>query len=307
MARVVFGAPLHDKAHHLPEALETLLGQRESDLAVVLVDDASSDATPDVARRYLELDPRVSYARNPRRLGLIGSWQRALAEATRRHPGAEYFAWASDHDAWHPRWAQRLTAELDANPEAVLAYPQCVRMGDQGEELRLEPAWRWDTAGVGDPRERFTRFAREGVAGDMVYGLFRLRALAPLGFPRALAPDRLLLARLSLVGEFRQVPELLWYRRYVVKVSSRRQRAAFFPDRAPAWSRAPWPLAHTAVLAADAVARRPAWPGPAGGAGLVLAARYGALSSWRQARKQLLRPVGAGSRLLRRLLSRLGV
>lgn len=303
MARVVFGAPLHGKAEHLPEALESLLSQRERDLAVVLVDDASTDATPQVAERYAKLDRRVSYVRNPRRLGLIGAWGRALEEAAARHPEAEYFAWASDHDAWHPRWLTVMTAELDAHPEAVLAYPQCARMGEQGEQLRFEAPWRWDTAGVGDPGERFSRFARDAVAGDMVYGLFRLDAVRRLGFPRALAPDRLLLARLSLEGEFRQVSELLWYRRYVARVSSRRQRAAFFPDRVPVWSRVPWPLAHTATLATALAVRGEARPDVAPAAGLGLALRYGGLSSWRQVRKQLLRPVGAASRLLRRALA----
>ena len=85
MARTVFGVPLYEKAAHLPQALETLLGQRERDLALVLVDDASRDTTAQIAARYAELDARVTLVRNPERLGLVGSWRRALELARERH------------------------------------------------------------------------------------------------------------------------------------------------------------------------------------------------------------------------------
>lgn len=306
MARTVFGVPLYEKATHLPEALETLLGQRERDLALVVVDDASRDATPQIVARYAELDPRVTIVRNAERMGLVGSWRRALDLARERHPEAEYFAWGSDHDAWHPRWLERLAGELDAHPDAVLAYPQSTRIGDRGEALREQPPWRFDTAGVADPGERLARFARDAVAGDMVYGLFRIEELSRVGFPGSLAPDRLLLARMCLAGQFRQVPELLWHRRYVARVSSRRQRAAFFPAGAPPWSRLPWPLAHFALLAGTLGLRGTERPRISRPAGLMLAARYLWSSSARQLRKQALRPVGLASRLLRRALAARG-
>lgn len=299
MARVVFAAPLYEKARHLPAAVESLLAQGGADLVLLLVDDASSDETPAVCRRYVETDDRVSYHRNPARLGLIGCWQRALELARERHPEAEYFAWASDHDVWQPGWLEALLAQLDPHPEAVLAYPQSVRIGDEGKRLRPEPPWRWDTAGQSDPAERFRRFARHAGAGDMVYGLFRLSALAGLAFPRALAPDRLLLAELSLLGEFRQVPEILWHRRYVAKVSSRRQRASLFPSSVPAWARVPWPLAHSAVLVARLGVRREGGRDVGRLTGVSLAGRYLTSAVWRQVRKQLLRPVGWGSHRLR--------
>jgi glycosyltransferase involved in cell wall biosynthesis len=101
---------------------------------IVVVDDASTDATAEVCARYVQHDSRVSYARNDRRLGLSRNWQRAFELAGERHPAAHYFAWASDHDIWGPRWHERLAAELEAHDEAVLAYPFAVRVDDAGSE-----------------------------------------------------------------------------------------------------------------------------------------------------------------------------
>ncbi len=291
MPRVVLAAPVYNQARYLPGALDSLLGQSDGNLAVVVLDDASTDETAEVARVYAARDARVTYERNAQRLGLPRSWQRALELARARHPDAPYFAWASDHDLWDPRWLERLAAELDDHPEAVLAYPLVERIDERGDSARPAPPWRFDTAGEPDPRRRFTRFGREGRAGDMVYGLFRAAALEPLGFPLALMPDRLLMAELSLAGEFRQVPEVLWRRRHVRAVSARRQRAAFFPGAVPLWSRVPWPLEHAAVLARQLVLDADASPAIGRAGGLWLAAAYLASATWREARKRLLRPV----------------
>ena len=60
----------------------------------------------------------------------------------------------------------------------------------------------------------------------MVYGLMRLDALQAAGiFRRVLRPDRLLMAELTLQRRFRQVPEVLWFRRQSETASVERQRA----------------------------------------------------------------------------------
>jgi glycosyltransferase involved in cell wall biosynthesis len=247
----VFGLPVYNGEQHLAEALESLLTQTRGDLAVIVVDNASTDATPQIAQRYAQLDLRVSHVRNERTVGLVHNWRRAFNLAGERHPDAPYFAWASDHDVWHPRWLELLGAELDEHPEAVLAYPAFVRIDDAGAEYPTREQ-RFETAGVQDARERLRRTARElAAAGELIYGLARREALARCGpFPAVVLPDRLHLLRLAVEGEFRHVPRRLWHRRYRggVVVSNRRQRRAFAPDPVPLSARAPWWLAHPVAL-----------------------------------------------------------
>ena len=248
MPRVVIGIPLYENVDDLPEALESLLGQTFRDVAFVACDDSASAIAEAIIRRYAERDARLSYERNPRRLGMTANWRRVFERGRSMYPDAEYFAWGSDHDAWHPRWLESLVALLDAHPEAVLAYPQNIRISGAGEPL-ITP-WRFDTAGVHEADKRLSIAAREMFAGDMVYGLFRAQAQERAGiFRSVLLPDRLLLSELAVYGEFVQVPEILWYRRFMGIASLQRQRAAFYPDGAPWHSYVPWWLTHPAVLA----------------------------------------------------------
>lgn len=263
-ATAVIGVPICDNVRHLAFALETLLAQAGGAFAVVVVDDSQSDEPGAIVRSRAAGDARVTYERNARRLGLVANWRRAYELARARHPDASYFAWGSDHDLWEPAWLSSLRAELDAHPAAVLAYPLNDTVSENGKVVR--GPWRFSTAGQRRP-VRFARVLRRMVAGDMVYGLFRIGALERCGVLReVLMPDRLLLAELSLHGEFRQVPEILWHRRRIngVAPSPLTRGPHLFADDGPVERSLPWWLVH-----AQAMAHAEGLPAAAAYAGLV--------------------------------------
>lgn len=274
--RVIIGAPLYNHAAEFRESLESILGQTYRDFGLVLVDDCSTDGTETIGREYAALDPRVVYEQNGGRLGMIGNWRRAFDLAAERFPGAEYFAWASDHDLWHPRWLEALVHTLDRHPETVLAYPLNRRIGPDGEVITGKLPWQFDTAGIRDLAARFRLTLRYMSAGNMIYGLARVEAVKNAGvFRHVLVPDRLLLMELALRGEFRQVPEVLWFRRWYGRIFSlRRQRTSFFPNGRPLYAYVPWWISHAATLGWTLAVRG---EGPAGlsrGRGLLLSLRY---------------------------------
>lgn len=249
MPRVIIGSPLFNHARDFPEAIESILNQTFTDFALVLVDDCSTDETAAIAREYAALDPRVTYECNSQRLGLIGNSHRTFYAARERYPEAEYFAWASDHDLWHPRWLEQLVHALDAHPEVVLTYPLNRRIGVHGEVLKRRP-WAFDTFGVTNRWVRFRRGIKDMSAGNMVYGLFRVGPLERAGVYRhVLVPDRLLFSELALYGQFKQVPQVLWFRRWYGNIFSlERQRVSFFPDGRPLYAYFPWWVSHAASL-----------------------------------------------------------
>ena len=320
--RVVIGATLYNHAAELPEALESILTQTYRDFALVLVDDASTDDTPAIAQRYAETDDRVCYERNERRLGMVGNWRRAFQLARDRCPNADYFAWASDHDVWHPRWLRALVSALDGAPDVVLAYPLNHRIGASGERAAKRP-WRFDTAGVTDMGRRFRLTLWHMSAGNMTYGLARAAAIERAGiFRRVLVPDRLLLMELALEGQFKQVREVLWLRRWYGRIFSLgRQRRAFFPDGRPLYAYCPWWISHAVSFAWILGVRAERRPEISRWRGFGLAARYLVLAGLLHARAQLkqlrvdlleratlLRPVYHGWRRIRRgTMRRLGI
>lgn len=247
--RVVLGAPVFNHSQECRQAIESILAQTYADFRVVIIDDGSTDATGDTLRWYASFDPRVEYVRNKSRLGMIGNWRRAFQLCASRWPDAEYFAWVSDHDVWHPRWLACLVDALDRTPAAVLAYPLNTRIDTTGAETGKR-SWTFETRGIGDRLERFRRALQHMSAGNMVYGLARVRDVRAAGvFRRVLVPDRLLVMELALRGEFIQVPQVLWFRRWYGNIFSLgRQRRSFFPKGQPLYALIPWWISHAAVI-----------------------------------------------------------
>lgn len=318
--RVIIGAPIFGHAFELRESIESILCQTFTDFALVLVDDCSADATPDIAREYAALDGRVSFHANTDRLGMIDNWRRAFDLAHAMYPDAEYFGWASDHDVWHPRWLQQMVAELDRHAGAVMAYPLNRRIGPSGEVLARKP-WTFETRGVTGRWRRLGLTIRHMSAGNMIYGLYRVGALKKAGvFRHVLVPDRLLLTELSLYGQFHQVPQVLWFRRWYGRIFSLgRQRAGFFPGTRPAYAYVPWWISHTASLFWTLVVRAEGAPDVTRAAGTMVTLQgflfAGLLHGWqslREIRSNLLerlvglRPYERKLRLLARSISRRG-
>jgi glycosyltransferase involved in cell wall biosynthesis len=321
MPRVIIGSPLFNHAKDFREAIESILGQTFTDFALVLVDDCSTDETPAIAREYVEADARVTYVCNDTRLGLVDNARRAFELARERHPEAEYFAWASDHDLWHPRWLQELVDALDRHPEVVLAYPLNRRIGPSGEVLARK-AWSFETFGITSTWKRLSLSILNMSAGNMVYGLYRVGLLARAGvYRRVLVPDRLLMTELAVYGQFRQVPQVLWFRRWYGRIFSLgRQRRSFFPSGRPLYMYAPWWVSHGVSLFWTFGVRVEGAPAVTRTAGMMLGLKYLAFSglfhAWQQLRAvriallerlERLRPYERRVRLMSREIHRRGI
>jgi glycosyltransferase involved in cell wall biosynthesis len=225
MHRTTFAIPCRNGAEFLPDLLESLSAQTCSDFDLLLVDDASTDGSADVARR--RFGDRIRIARNPEPLGLIPNFNRC-AELVE----TEFFCIAHADDRYAPDYLGRMLAALDARPEAALAHCLARSLDDAGRV--------WDA-----PAERFKRRfwcqlpARDAAgqfrllqAGNHVVcpsALFRTQAFRSIGAFRSdlrYAADWELWLRMSLMGLlFASVPEPLFsYRRHPGSATSEASR-----------------------------------------------------------------------------------
>jgi len=249
--KVVLGMPAYDRPDALARTIESILSQTFRDFALVVADDAPSARTQGMVEAYAGGVVPVTYEANGRRLGMIGNWRRVFQRARELYPSSEYFAWVSDHDLWHARWLETLVAVLDEHPGVVLAYPRHLQVTSGGVRWSAKEK-TFETFGLSDPGRRLARSARDMLSGDMIYGLMRARALEAAGvFRRVITPDRQVLLALALYGQFRQVPDVLWYREFLHRFDIARQRKAFFPGGVPLYAYAPPHVQHFATLLWD--------------------------------------------------------
>ena len=126
-------------APHLPETIESVLRQSFDNYEFIIVDDASTDDTPDILANYERQDSRIRVLRNPRRLGPYPSANRALC-----HARGDIIARHDGDDISPP---DRLAIQLEAlksDPDAVLVAGAVERFNVEANvaDVTRPPAWQ---------------------------------------------------------------------------------------------------------------------------------------------------------------------
>lgn len=114
--------PTHNYGHCLSRALDSILAQEglgeHFEVEIIVVDDASTDATAEVIRRY----PQVRYLPLSHRQGVSAARNAGIHAGT-----GTYIAFLDADDTWLPCKLRVQVQLLQANPEIGVVYSQSIR------------------------------------------------------------------------------------------------------------------------------------------------------------------------------------
>ena len=210
--RVTIGMPVYNGDDHVEEAIDSALAQTWRDLELVICDNASTDRTDEICRRLAAADARIRYYRNPENLGAAGNFRRCFELAR-----GEFFSWLSHDDLFGPKYLERCVQVLDESPASVvMCFSSEVRLTYEGDPWRDEDRMSWYEANPPYDRVSFSRLMRvpDRRFPRMEFGVARRSAMARTSLIRPVPySDLIYIAELRLLGEFREVPEPLFFRR----------------------------------------------------------------------------------------------
>ena len=176
--KVTIGMPVYNGEKHIAKAIENLLSQDFSDFELIISDNASTDSTQEICKRYLGIDKRVSYYRNEENIGAFHNFNRLIGLAK-----GEYFMWAACDDAWEPSFISSLAGKLDSSPRSILAFCRLdLRFKNGAPAAGVGTDWRIWFCGP-----RFLRMANmifmhyNSQKACMIYGLIRKEVLLKAG------------------------------------------------------------------------------------------------------------------------------
>lgn len=126
--------PTYEYARFLPEAIESVLNQDFEDFELIIADDASSDSTVEVCRRYAEKDARIQFIRHEKNLGMVENWNWCLRKARGKYIK---FLLADDR-LNHSSALRRMTAVLEQYPEVSLVASSRLIIDEQSVPVCLK-------------------------------------------------------------------------------------------------------------------------------------------------------------------------
>ncbi len=131
MPKVSIVLPTHNGEKFIEKAIQSVFDQSFSDWELIVINDASTDETPNMIKKLSQQDSRVVYFRNEKNLGIQKSLNKGLREAK-----GEYIARIDDDDEWLDKTKLQNQVEfLDKNPDYVLVGTDVVVVSESGKEL----------------------------------------------------------------------------------------------------------------------------------------------------------------------------
>lgn len=207
--RVSIVLPVYNGSGLIGRQVDSILAQSFGDFQLFIIDNASEDRTEAVCRQYQARDPRIIYLRNPKNMGLNFSYKRGYYLSA----DSDFIIYASHNDYWHPEYLAECVKALDKNPKAVLAYSHVKLIAaDGGKDSDYSDDF--DLSGP-DMADRYLKVIGQMGLCNCFYGLIRMRYYLerePLLHSGCMAGDNLILAALSLLGPFIQIPRPLFFR-----------------------------------------------------------------------------------------------
>lgn len=201
---VSIGLPVYNGEKHIARALDSLIKQDYPNIEIIISDNASTDSTPEICKKYVSVDSRIKYSRLEENLGIIWNFNRVFELSS-----GKYFMWAAHDDQRELSFINACVEKMEQCQEAVLCQTHTA-MFIEGRKEMLCVATLDSFEGVMELVERYRETLKRFPA-TALYGLYRSSAMRKTQmYQKAIATDMAFIQEMSIQGNFVQVPKVLF-------------------------------------------------------------------------------------------------
>jgi glycosyltransferase involved in cell wall biosynthesis len=209
--KVSIGMPVFNGATYIQQAINSLISQSFSNFELIISDNASTDETQAICKKFAKLDDRIKYIRQTENLGAINNFRLVLNEAE-----GEYFMWAAADDFQETDFVRLLVDTLDEHKNLVCVMTDVRNIHEDDEangfvteisDIRLKSVLdNWSQVQ--------TRFFRNPTSNIFfcVYGMFRTNSIKSISLDYygkikfASSIEISILAQLAVLGKIASLP-----------------------------------------------------------------------------------------------------
>lgn len=119
--------PVYNGEKYLRESVDSVLSQTCQNWELIIIDDCSTDSSPEIAKAYAEKDARIHYYRNEQNMKLPKSLNRGFSLAK-----GNYLTWTSDDNRYLPDAILEMLTVLKTN-QADFVFASCNVIDENGQ------------------------------------------------------------------------------------------------------------------------------------------------------------------------------
>ena len=117
----------------ISQTLDSLLAQDYSNFELIILDNQSSDSTPQICRAYAEKDSRIRYIVDDIRVPALDACNRII-----KYVRGIYYMSVCDDDVYEPSYISKLVSILESDKEIGLAYSLLGYIDMFGNKVRCD-------------------------------------------------------------------------------------------------------------------------------------------------------------------------
>lgn len=170
--------PLYNTEKYIAECLQSIMGQTYTNLDIFVINDASTDGSPGIVRKFQMQDPRIRMIELKENGGVANARNVGLDKAK-----GEYIAWCDSDDLFHHRFIETMYGILcKTNADFV----ECESVTAQDFSIDLFENIETENAkciAVGNWKDFLQRFASHQLQTSLWSKLFKKQAFDGFRFP----------------------------------------------------------------------------------------------------------------------------
>ncbi len=198
----------------LPLALDSLLAQDYPQFEIVILDNQSTDRTPEICREYARRDARVRYVPDT-----VNRISHDAANHLATFMTGEFCMIACDDDLWAPNFLSVLVTYLQRHPDVGLVFPNACYVdveGNRGTQRLLSTRHLY--AQSDSPLANVWRYLGQRRVVPTIFGVYRSEAYSAAlpfdTFDETIADvDNLFLIKLMVQSKVHAIDEIVFFYR----------------------------------------------------------------------------------------------
>lgn len=148
MKKVSIVLPTYNGAQYIRESIDSVLRQTYENWELIIVDDCSTDNTPEIIQEYANRNSRITVIRNEVNQKLPGALNHGFRAAS-----GDYYTWTSDDNIYDDDAIGLMTDFLEKNLEYGMVYCNIRRLDENGSfsmgDDALEPKYLYTGSYIG--------------------------------------------------------------------------------------------------------------------------------------------------------------
>lgn len=215
---LTIGMIIYNEEKYIVEAIESLLSQTYKNFKLFISDNASTDKTSEICRKYATKDKRITYFRHKTNTGGYFSFKYVLDKVD-----TKFFMFCAGHDKWDLKFIEKLLPVIQRE-KLVLVYPKVREIkidGTMGEVYSED----YTTTKIEKPTKRYLYVLKNMGMCNAIYGIWDTKIIKDCYVKKPIiAGDVLMILKATFFGKFKQYKEVLFLRRMIRKEKNQYSR-----------------------------------------------------------------------------------